>query len=158
MAIAYPSGLPAPLVSQNAITPQSSTRMQQVAGGPPIAQLFSSDNWVAYNSAWSFSELEYQLFEQWYIWRLKGGAVSVLLPLKGSLGLTNKESYIPSYQAVQNGRRWIVTAQIIVIRQEKMDEGDFDQLLVAFEGFENLNQAILLLDEAVASMGPEFGN
>lgn len=146
MAIAYPCNLPAPLVSQNTITPQSSVRMTQVAGGAPIAELFSSDNWVAYNTAWSFSEVQYQVFTQWYIWRLNKGANSALVPIKDALGLTNKECYIPTYQAQQNGKRWIVTTQLVVIRQEKMDECNAESLINAYDGFENLNFAIKQMD------------
>lgn len=158
MAIDYPCNLPAPLVSQNTITPQAAVRMQQVSGGPPIAQLFSSDNWVAYNSAWSFSELQYEVFDAWYTWKLKNGSVSVLLPLKGAYGLTDQESYIPTYQAQQVGKRWIVTAQIIVIRKEKIDECDAESLINAYDGFEDLTAALILMDSAVANMGEEFGN
>ena len=152
MPIDYPCNLPAPLVSQNTISPQTVVRMQQVAGGAPIAKLFSSDTWVAHNCAFSFSELEYQVFVQWYIWKVKSGALSINMPLKNSLGLTNHEVYIPSYQAQQNAKRWIVTCQIIVIRQEKMDECEFDSLLNSFDAFEDLSAAINLLDSIVRNL------
>ena len=152
MAISYPCNLPSPLVSQNAITPQAATRMQQVAGGPPIAHLFSSDTWVAYNTAWSFSEIQYQVFTQWFIWKLARGSKSAIVPIKDSLGLTDKECYIPTYSAQQNGRRWIVSTQLIVIRQEKMTECDAESLINSYDGFDDLNKAIILMDSAVKSM------
>jgi hypothetical protein len=126
--------------------------MQQVAGGPPIAKLFSSDTWVAHNCAFSFSELEYQVFVNWYIWKAQRGSISINIPIKNSLGLTTQECYIPSYQAQQRARRWMVTCQIIVIREEKMDECDFESLLNSFDYFEDLSFAISLLDEAARSL------
>ena len=152
MAVDYPYNLPSPLVSSNTITPQAAVRMQQVAGGPPIANLFSSDTWVAHNVAFSFNELEYQVFVQWYIWNTKQGALSFNIPLKNSLGLTCQEVYLPSYQAAQVAKRWRVTGQIIVIRQEKMDECDAESLVNSFNAFESLPFAISALDQAVRNL------
>lgn len=142
MPVDYPYNLPSPLVSQNQISPQQVVRLQQVAGGAPIAKLFSSDAWVAHNAAFSFSELEYQVFVQWYIWKALRGAKSINMKLKNSLGLTCQEVLIPSYQARQNQKRWTVTCTIIVIREEKMDECDAESLLVAHNSFEDLAYAI----------------
>ena len=152
MAVDYPCNLPSPLVSQNAITPLAAVRMQQVAGGPPIAKLFSSDTWVAHNVAFSFSELEYQVFVQWYIWNIKQGALSFNIPIKNSLGLTEQEVYLPSYQATQAAKRWRVTGQIIAIRQEKMEECDAESLVNSFNAIESLTFAIPILDQAVRNL------
>lgn len=152
MPVDYPCNLPAPLVSQNTISPQTVVRMQQVAGGPPIAKLFSSDTWVAHNCAFSFNELQYQVFVQWYIWTTKNGSLSINIPLKNSLGLTTQEAYIPSYQSQQLGKRWTVTCQIIVVRQEKMDECYAESLVNSFSRFESLTFAIPSLDDAARSL------
>lgn len=152
MPVDYPYNLPAPLVSQNTITPQQAVRMQQVAAGAPIAKLFTSDTWVAHNAAFSFNELQYQVFVQWYIWSAGNGAKSINMKLKNSLGLTCQEVYIPSYQASQVGRRWRITCQIIVVRQEKMGQCDAESLVNSYNVFENLPIAIPLFDSVVRNL------
>lgn len=146
MPVDYPYNLPSPLVSQNQISPQQVVRLQQVAGGAPIAKLFSSDTWVAHNAAFSFSELEYQVFVQWYIWKTLRGAKSINMKLKSALGLTCREVLIPSYQARQNQKRWTVTCNIIVIREEKMDECDAESLINSYNAFESLPRAIEIIN------------
>lgn len=149
MPVDYPYNLPSPLVSQNQVTPQQVVKLQQVAGGAPIAKLFSSDTWVAHNAAFTFTELEYQVFVQWYIWKVLRGSKSINMKLKNSLGLTCQEVLIPSYNAVQSGKLWRVSCTIIVIREEKMDECDAESLLNSHNAFENLTYAIKLINEAV---------
>lgn len=157
MAIDFPCNLPAPLASQNQVSPQSVVRMQQVAGGAPYAELFSSDSWTSYSVAWSLSELQYQVFVQWFRLRAGSGSKTINMPLKDSLGLTTKEVYMPSYSARQNQRRWLVSANVVSIKQEKMEECEFDSLLAAFEGFEDVNYAVRQFAEIMANY-PDFAD
>lgn len=149
MAVDYPANLPAPLVSQNQITPQQATRIQNVQGGPPIVQLFSSDVTSTHQCGFSFSELEYQVFDQWFKWQLVSGSKSANIPIKTAIGFDSNECILVNPTAQQVGRRWIVSSVIIIVRKPEMTEEDANSLLVIFDGFEDANLAIGLLEQAV---------
>jgi len=149
MAVNYPANLPAPLVSQNQITPQQATRIQNVQGGPPIVQLVSSDTTSTHTCAFSFNEVQYQVFDQWFQWSLAQGSKTASIPLKTAIGFDSHECILSNPQAQQVGRRWAVSAVIIILRKPKMSEEDANSLLVAFDGFEDLALAIPLLEQAV---------
>lgn len=152
MAVDFPCKLPAPLVSSNSVNPQSSVRLHQTAGGAPIVEKFSSDTWTSQSVAWSFDELQYQVFSSWFNWSAKDGAETINMPLKNHLGLTTKEVIMSTFSAVQSGRRWIVSAQVIVVRKEKMEECYAESLVNAYDGFESLPGNMILLSQAVGNL------
>lgn len=148
-SIVYPTNLPAPLVSQNQITPQQATVIQNVQGGPPLVGLVSSDISSTHQCAFSFSEVEYQVFDQWFEWSLVKGSKTASIPLKTAIGFDNNDCFLINPKGQQNGRRWLVSAIIIILRKPKMTEDDANSLLVVFDGFEDINVAINLLEQAV---------
>lgn len=148
-SIVYPANLPAPLVGQNQITPQQATRIQNVQGGPPLVELFSSDISSTHQCAFSFNEVEYQVFDQWFKWKLVNGSKTASIPLKTAIGFDNNDCILVNPTAQQNGRRWIVSAIIIILRKPEMTEEDAESLFVIFDGFEDPVLAISLLEQAV---------
>ena len=148
-SIIYPANLPAPLVSQNKISNQQATRIQNVSGGPPLVELYSSDVTSSHQCSFSFSEVQYQVFDQWFEWSLVNGSKIASMPIKTAIGFDNYDCILVNPQSQQNGKRWIVAAVIIILRKPKMTQDDAESLLVAFDGFEDLNAAVTLLEQAV---------
>ena len=152
MAVDYPYNLPIPLASKNQITAQQATYLQQVAGGAPYAKLFTSDTWESYTAGFSFSNLEYQVFKQWFIWQAQRGAIPINMNLRGSLGVTCQEVYMTVGAEVLNQNRWNVSAQIIVIRQEKMDECAAESLINVHNMVESPNWALPFMNNIIKKM------
>ena len=148
-SVLYPTNLPAPLVSQNQIQNQQATRIQNVQGGPPLVGLFSSDISSTHQCGFNFNELQYQVFDQWFRLKLSNGSRTASMPLKTAIGFGHHDCILANYNPQQNGRRWFVSAIIIILRKPQMTDEDTESLLVIFDGFEDASLAITLLEQAV---------
>lgn len=154
----YPCKLPGVLINSNGYSPQSLVDQNSLDSGPPIFRLRSSDGWLQFNVAWSFSALEMQVFRAWHRFTLAHGSKSFTIGLMvdGFDGTDNTVDHecqfigVPSY--TQNGRRWSVSAQLLAVQYEGVDECNGLSLVAAFNGFDDLNSGIILLDDAVKAL------
>lgn len=153
MAEQYPCKLPGVLVNSNGYSPQDTVDRNDLSSGPPIFRLRSDDGWLLFDVAWSYSALENQVFRLWHQNTLARGSKSFTIELmvdgwNGESQTLEHECYfsgVPSFR--QNGRRWNVSATLLAIRSVGLDECDTDSLISAFNGFDDLNQAIIQMDD-----------
>ena len=153
MPESYPCALPGVLINSNAMTPQQLTRNNDVQNGPLRVRLQADSGWLQFNVSWSFNELQTQVFKNWYRHRLVNGSKSALIELRVPDGLIEHEVYfigVPNYN--QAGKRWIVSAVILAVRDEGLDECDGESLINMFEVFEQPNLAITQIDDAIKTL------
>ena len=131
-------------------------RGNSTQNGPLRVRLQADSGWVGFNVAWKYSELEAQVFDNWYIHTLAKGSKSFIIKLKVAGGLLEHECYFnpdaepPSPNQV--GKRWFVSGAIIAISRAGLDECDGLSLINMFNAFEQPNLAIVQLDAAILEL------
>jgi hypothetical protein len=151
----YPCKLPGVLVNSNSYSPQALVDRNDLESGPPIFRLRSSDGWVNFDVAFSFSALEVQVFRSWFHGILVRGSKSFTIGLmidgwNGEANTIDHECYFvdaPQYR--QNKRRWSVSAKLLAVEDVEFDECDQESLINAFNGFEDLNNGIICMDQTI---------
>jgi len=153
MAEQYPCALPGVLVNSNGFSPQSLVRNNSVQNGPLRFRLQADSGWVGFNVAWSFNELQCQVFKNFHRHVLVNGSKSFTVGLKVPDGLIDHECYIqgvPNYNQI--GKRWSVSATLLAIRDEGLDVCDGLSLVAVFDGFKSPNLAITQMDDVITEL------
>ena len=153
MAEQYPCRLPGVLVNSNGYSPQDLVERNDLRSGPPIFRLRSDDGWLLFDVAWSYSALEVQVFRSWYFNVLSRGAKSFNIELMvtgwdGQKNTITHECYfdgVPSFN--QTGRRWNVSATLLAIRYQGLDECDSESLVNSYNSFDKIKEAIIQMDD-----------
>lgn len=157
-SIDYPCRLPGVLVNSNSYQNKDLVRRNDLQSGPPIFRLESDDGWVAFDVAWKFSELENQVFRNFHKNVLVNGSKLFNIELwvdgfDGTKQTKTHECYfdgVPQFK--QNGRRWIVGATLIAIEPQILDECDGISLVNSYNAFEDVNAAILSMDDVINTL------
>jgi len=154
--IDFPCGLPGVLVNSNGYSSSNRVRRNDLQSGPPIFVLESDDGYELFDVAWSFSGLDNQVFRNWF--RYVAGSGSKLFNIElwvegfdGTKQTKTHECYFdgpPSY--VQNGRRWMVSATLLAIEEQIMDECDAISLINVYNGFGGYpSQGVAAIDASI---------
>ena len=157
-AIDYPCKLPGVLVNSNSYRNQDTVRRNDLQSGPPIFRLESEDEWVLFDVSWRFSALEVQVFRNFHKNVLANGSKLFNIELMvdgfdGTKQTKTHECYFDgSPQFSQNGLRWMVSATLLAIDPIILDECDGISLVNAFNGFEDVNAAIISMDDVINTL------
>lgn len=151
--IDYPCRLPLVLVNSNALSPKNVVRRNDLQSGPPIFQREDDDVFVLFNVAWKFDAIQMQVFQNWFRSTIASGSKLFNIELwvdgfDGTKQTKTHECYFDgAYQQAQNQKRWTVTATLLAIKEQVLDECDGISLVNAYNGFE-----YDALDVAIADM------
>lgn len=159
-SIDYPCRLPGVLVNSNAYSSKSRVRRNSLESGPPVYVLEDDDGYEMFDVSWAFNASEVQIFRNWYRHITVSGSKLFNIDLMvdgwdGERQTKTHECYfdsVPSY--TQNGRRWLVTATLLAIEEQIMDECDGITLVSAYTAFDydDLNDAFSDVDNATQSL------
>ena len=163
--IDYPCRLPGFLVNGNSYRPKARTRRNELQAGPPIFVLEDDSGYVAFNVRTSLSALEMQVFRNFFRHTIASGSKSfnVELMVEGFDGTKNTlthECYFDesAYDASQNGRRWSVSATLIAIGEEIINECEGESLVNFHSGIGyNINKAIEDFNDLSLALECHFG-
>jgi len=153
--IDYPCALPGVLVNSNSYTNQDVVRRNNLQSGPPIFRLESDDGWVMFDVAWRFSALEVQVFRSFHKYTLANGSklFNIELMVDGDDGTkqtkTHECFFDGAFKANQVGRRWTISATLLAIEPNILDECQGLSLVAAFNGFDDLNASIANIDKSI---------
>lgn len=153
--IDYPCKLPGVLVNSNSYQSQDVVRRNDLQSGPPIFRLESDDTWVLFDVTWRFSALENQVFRNFHRNTLANGSklFNIELMVDGFDGIKQTKTHECFFNGVpkfaQNGRLWTVSATLLAIEPNILDECDGISLVNSFNAFEDLNAGILCMDQAI---------
>ena len=134
MAVAWLDRLPIPLIAGYSNQENNKVRSNDVETGPPRIELLSEHGFAMFNVAWSFSQIEMQLFEGWFKHEITFGANSFDMNIKVGAGLIEHEFYfVPGKppKASLKGKRWAVKATLISIEKQYDTLSDYNTLKAA---------------------------
>lgn len=135
--IDYPTGLPAPLLRAYKPKELEAWRSNDTQIGPPRYEKLTDNPPVFFNAAFSFSEMEYQLFEGWFKYETDLGSKSFNINLKVGAGYQPHECYFnSSYDSSLNGKRWQVSCKLVAIEKVRDNQDIYDDLKLLFENIE----------------------
>lgn len=154
--IDYPLSLPGVLLASHSAQGKDLVRRNDLQSGPPVFRLQDFSGWVSFSVAWQYNAAQAQLFRNWFRWTLAEGSklFNIDLPIENTNivnGLTSYECYFNGrYSQSVSGTGWIFTAELLAIEEQTLSQEAGESLPVIYNGFENPQNAILLLDECVA--------
>ncbi len=158
-AIDYPCRLPGVLVNGPSHSSKDVVYRNDLASGPPI---FTTDDDAAYDIfdvVWRFNGIQKQVFDSWFKGSLTRGAklFNIDLWIDGFDGTKNTKTHecyfngVP--QSAQQGRLWTVSAQLLAIEDQILDECDSESLINLFNGFDySLDQALSDVDGLIVQL------
>lgn len=158
--IYYPCELPGVLVNSNAYSPNDRVQRNDLSGGPPVFVLQDSDGFVLFDVTWRFTGLQVQVFRNWFRSVTAGGSKLFDIDLyvdgpdgAGTQTKTHECYFDGPYQATQQGRLWLVSATLLAIEEQLLDECDGVSLVNAYGTFgDYLSQGIIDLDDVITTL------
>lgn len=132
MAVAWLNRLPIPLIAGYTNKEADKVQANDVETGPPRFELISEHGFTSFNVTWSFTELEFRLFEGWYKHEITFGAKSFDMNIRVGAGLISHEFYFnKGYQPVLAGKLWKVKAKLLSPEKQYDTLTDYNALKAA---------------------------
>lgn len=130
IVVDYPCGLPDVLIANYSFKELEHTRQNDVQLGPPRYELLNEKTPTPFNVAWSFDQIDFQVFEGWFKSTLNFGTVPFLIGLPvGAGSLTDHECNMTGYNTSRIGKRYSVTALITAVEKVYNSDCVADDLL-----------------------------
>lgn len=160
--ISFPCNIPGALVVANASRLESVVRRNDLSSGPPLFILEDDDKYQTFSVTWSFSAVEKQVFDNWFKYSTLSGSklFNIELMIDGAEGGKNTKThecyFDGTYQVSQTSKRWRISATLISIEQQILDECLGPSLVAIHDGFDypifqdaidDVNDIILLFEE-----------
>jgi len=148
MAI-YPSTLPRPQKDSYSIEQEGGVIKTQMTSGLARHRRVSANPPSKISVKWLFGEVEYAIFEAWFLYEAKMGAEWFDVELLGGQGITTHQTRFPenSYKAVFNKEvnKWAVSAVLEVLNRPTFTRGALS--LYLNYGVEDIRQTTDLVNQ-----------
>ena len=142
MAEQFAIGVPNPLVSGHSFQNEAHVRANDTITGAPRYELLSESRPTFFNVSWNLSQDQFNAFEGWFKYGITFGSKPFDLDLFVGAGLVSHECYFQNGTYTSNlvGRRWNVTATLLVVEKQYTDESFYDDLSLLLSLLVNSNE------------------
>lgn len=132
MPVAWLNALPLPLIASASNQESDVTQRNNVETGPPRFELLSEHGFATFTTTWMFNELQFQLFEGWWLHEISRGSKSFNLDLKVGAGIKTHECYFAkSYKSSLVGKLTKVRATLLIVEKQYDTLTDYNALKAA---------------------------